>query len=202
MLQQIRFNKAEENFMGFGRVREKVNDPKKISDDVNRLLAARYFILAMGVALIAWLGIRAFALNVDFTFIQVLRVLVVAVIGPGLAWAASDKELRLLRVLDRRNQEIDQRERENLALNKMTQDHLAECLAAATPGPRVHVATHVERSPTPKMLTDHSYNLDEHFETQLRPDADKVIVLDPSDGEIDYRYFEAAHNAHSKVLAR
>lgn len=202
MLQQIRFNRAERNFTGFGRVQERVNDPKKIGEDVNRLVAARYFILAMGIALIAWLGVRIFVLNVDLTFIQVLRPVVVAVIGPGLAWAASDKELRLLRVLDRRNQEIAQRERENLALNKMTQDHLAECLATATPGPRVHVATHVERTPTPKMLPDHSSNLDYQIETQVRPDADKVIVLDPGDGVFDYRYFEAAESGRSKVITR
>ena len=201
MLQQIRINRAEENFTGFGRVQERVNDPKRIRDDVNRLVAARYFILAMGIALIAWLGVRLLVLNVDLTSLQVLRAVMVAVIGPGLAWAASDKELGLLRVVDGRNQEIAQRERENLALNKMTQDHLAECLATATPGPRVHVGTHVERSPAPKMLPDRPSTLDNHFGTKLRPDADKVIVLDPDDNEIDYRYFEAAKNDRIKVMA-
>ena len=200
MLQHIRVNRGDGKFAGFGRDEERANDPKRIRDDVNRLLAARYFILAMGFALFAWLGVRAFILDVDFTFIQVLRVVMVAVIGPGLAWAASDKQLRLLRILDHRNQEIAQRERENLALNKMTQDHLAECLATPTPGPRIHVGYAAEHHPAPKMLPDQASTLELHFDAPLRSDADKVIVLEPGEGGIDLRYFEAAENGRSKVM--
>ncbi|PKB79282.1 MAG: hypothetical protein BZY88_14160 [SAR202 cluster bacterium Io17-Chloro-G9] len=190
MLQQIKLPRLNEKVAGFGQdPGGDSKDAQKIRSDVQRLVAARYFIVLMGMGLVAWLGIQAYFMGAEVTFMDAVRVFTVALIGPGLAWAASDKELRLLRVVDRRNSEIEQRERENLALNRMTQDHLAECFGATHPA-------HTSMA----MLSQHAgSDLDHKFGPKLRPDVDKFVVLDPDDSDVDHRYFEAANDGHREI---
>ncbi|MCH7713482.1 MAG: hypothetical protein IIC99_07650 [Chloroflexi bacterium] len=191
MLQQIRIPKPNIEFGGFGPDADSdTRDVRHIRADVYRLVAARYFILLMGVGLVAWLGIQAYVLGESISLLSALRVITVAIMGPGLAWLASDKELRLLRVVDRRNSEIEQRVRENLALNRMTQEHLAECFGKSQP------ASHVKT-----MLPEQAGSgLDQKFGPKLRPDIGKVVVMETDDHEVDHRYFEAAKEGNREIF--
>ena len=53
----------------------------------------------------------------------------VSILGPGLVWLITDKEINLLGQLEKHNKQLEQRNRENKALNRMAQSHLAECLS-------------------------------------------------------------------------
>ena len=94
--------------------------------DARRLVAARYFILLMGVGMLGWLAMQMF-FGGGVTFIGGLRVVLVSILGSGLVWAVSDKELRLIGQLQRKTSEATQRSREVGALNRMAQAHLADC---------------------------------------------------------------------------
>ena len=124
---------------------------------------------------------------------RVLKVALVSLLGPGLVWAASDKEVRLLQELDKSSQQLDQRVQENKALNRMTQAHLADCLtvpaAQHDPAPQEH-RPHPE---TVEMITAPT-----HFE--VRSDFQNVIVLDPDDDSYDRRYFEPAGSARTTIV--
>ena len=110
------------NFTGLG-------DEKRIYADARRATAARYFIFFVGVAMLSWVLAHAFGLGGALSISHSLRVALVAVMGPVVVWFASDRELGLLREIDKRNKQLQQRVREITALNRMTQDHLAECFS-------------------------------------------------------------------------
>ena len=112
------------------------------------------------------------------------KVGLVALLGPGLIWAASDKEVRLLHELENRSRQLDQRVRENKALNRMTQAHLADCL---TDEPVYHPAPEKLR-----LLPAAHEVFTEPAPIQFRSDVKNVMVLDPEDNNYDRRYFEAA----------
>ena len=104
---------------------ERVN-VQSLQADARRLVAARYFILLMGVGMLFWLAAQMF-LGGGVTFIGGLRVVLVSILGSGLVWAVSDKELRLIGQLQRKTSEVTQRSREVSSLNRMAQAHLADC---------------------------------------------------------------------------
>lgn len=99
----------------------------RIRAEVNRLATFRYFILFLGAGLLLWLAAKVLWLDGNMTFIGMLRVALAAMLGPALAWLASDKEIRLLRELDKHSQQLEQRIRETSALNRLMQAHLADC---------------------------------------------------------------------------
>ena len=57
----------------------------------------------------------------------------VSIFGAGLVWVVTDKEIKLLRQLEDKNGKLAQRERETKALNRLAQDHFADCFAQVPP---------------------------------------------------------------------
>lgn len=112
------------DFTGLGSI-------ERLKSDVYRLVAARYFIIFLGAVMLISVAAQALWFDGGVSFSRVLKIGLVSILGPGLVWAASDKEVRLLGELDRRNRQLEQRVRENIALNRMTQAHLADCSAGA-----------------------------------------------------------------------
>ena len=152
--------------------------------DVSRLVAARYFIVFMGAVLLLSVAAQALFWDGGVTLSRVFKIALVAVLGPGLVWAASDKEVRLLRELERRTRQLEQRVRENKALNRMTQDHLSDCYSD-TPA-------HHHGAPVVRQLPENTQgSVIEAAPAHVRSDSKNVIVLDPEDNEYDRRYFEA-----------
>ena len=188
MLQQARMPRGS---AGMGQVRqdcEEMRNERTIRLDINRLVMARYFVVFFGAVLLLSLPAQAFLLGEGVSFSRVLIVTLVAVMGPGLVWASSDKEVRLLRQLGTRDQQLEQRTRENMALNRMTQAHLADCLNSSQE----------PDSPfdLPPLVRDHAHGGNEPSWSPLRPDFKNVVVLDPADQNFDRRYFEAASSGH------
>lgn len=127
MLEQIRLGRRDQgieqlrpDFTGLGSI-------EQVKSEVYRLVAARYFIMFMGAAMLLSIAAQALWFDGGVSFSRVLKIGLVSILGPGLVWAASDKEVRLLQELERRNRQLEQRVRENKALNRMTQAHLADC---------------------------------------------------------------------------
>ena len=140
MLNQLRIDRGNQK-SGIEQLRANfkgMEDVGRIRADVQRLVAARYFVVFLGAAMLFSLVAQALFLDAAMSLDRVLKVALVAILGPGLVWAASDKEVRLLRELDKRNRQLEQRIRENKALNQMTQAHLADCLTSVPPRQEVH----------------------------------------------------------------
>jgi hypothetical protein len=119
---------------------ESMGSGQQVRIDTGRLSAARYIVIFLGAAMLLSLVVQALWLGGDVTLSRVIKVGLVAILGPSLFWAASGKELSLLGELQKRSSQLEQRVRENKALNRMTQAHLAECLSIAQsqpPGPNV-----------------------------------------------------------------
>jgi hypothetical protein len=100
---------------------------EQVRSEVYRLVAARYFVIFLGAAMLLTVAAQFLFFDGGVSFSRVLKIGLVSILGPGLVWAASDKEVRLLEELERRNRQLEQRVRENKALNRMTQAHLADC---------------------------------------------------------------------------
>ena len=195
MLQQARMPWGPERIEQLTPDFQDKENLSRIRSDVNRLVVARYFIMFMGAALLLSVGLQAFFLDDGVAFSRVFKIALVAIIGPALVWAASDKEVRLLLELDKNNRRLDQKVRENKALNRMTQDHLADCLS-----------DHIQRHPQaqtqettqiwPQLPSGPAAVFTEAEPIHLRSDLKNVVVLDPNDGSYDRRYFEAAATGH------
>ena len=128
MLQQIRIPRPIGGLQQLSVDSEGIGGGQQVHIDIVRLNAARYIVIFLGAAMLLSLVVQALWLGGDVTLSRVLKVGLVAILGPSLLWAASGKELNLLRELQKRNSQLDQRVMENRALNRMTQAHLAECL--------------------------------------------------------------------------
>lgn len=87
----------------------------------------------MGALLLLSLVVQALFLDGGVGYPRVFKIALVDLLGPGLIFAASDKEVRLLQELDQRGRQLDQRIRENKALNRMTQAPLGDCLTDRQP---------------------------------------------------------------------
>jgi hypothetical protein len=127
VLEQIRLQRSDHgieqlrpDFTGLGSV-------ERVKSEVYRLAAARYFIIFLGAAMLLSIAAQALWFDGGVSLSRVMKIGLVSILGPGLVWAASDKEVRLLQELERRNRQLEQRVRENKALNRMTQAHLADC---------------------------------------------------------------------------
>ena len=173
-------------------VQEKQNI-SRIRSDVNRLAVARYVILFMGAALLLSVGIQALFLDGGVAYSRAFKIALVAIIGPGLVWAASDKEVRLLLELDMKKCRLDQKVKENKALNRMTQDHLADCLSGHE---RTQYQAHDQNQAPHELQTSETAVFTESVATPSWLDLKNVVVLDPDDGNYDRRYFEAAVASH------
>lgn len=128
------FEELRPDFTGLGSI-------ERVRSEVYRLVAARYFVIFLGAAMLLSIAAQALWFDGGVSLSRVLKIGLVSILGPGLVWAASDKEVRLLQELERRNRQLEQRVRENLALNRMTQAHLADCSIGPSehqPAPRVH----------------------------------------------------------------
>lgn len=141
MLEQIGLGRRDHgieqlrpDFTGLGSI-------ERVRAEVYRLVAARYFVFFLGAAMLLSIAAQALWFDGGVSFSRVLKIGLVSVLGPGLVWAASDKEVRLLMELERRNRQLEQRVRENMALNRMTQAHLADCSIGSSeyqPAPQAH----------------------------------------------------------------
>ena len=107
--------------------------PPEIRADIRRMIAARLIVSLLGAAMLSWLAAQLL-LHGNVSVVTAARVMSAAVLGPILVWAVSGMELRLLRELARRHQQVDQRTREITSLNQMAQAHLAECTSLAPTG--------------------------------------------------------------------
>ena len=200
MLQQARMGNKASGFPGFGPDRQAIRDVKTIRIEVNRLALARYFVISMGAVLLLSLGIQALFMEEGVALSRVFKVALVALLGPGLLWAASDKEVRLLEELDTRSLQLEQRIRENKALNRMTQEHLADCFTESrAEHPSDFVQPHHDyNQPVPLLPVLHrdpepifcQANSALEPRSEVRSDSKNVIVLDPDDDSYDRRYFE------------
>ena len=193
MLQQARMSGGPE------RIDQLIPDFKdkqnmsSIRSDVNRLVVARYIILFLGAALLLSVGVQALFLDGGVAYSRVFKIALVAIIGPGLIWAASDKEVRLLLLLDNNNRRLSQKVKENKALNRMTQDHLADCLS-----------DHMHKQPQDQAQSQARHQLQpsasaiftEAEPKPLRSDLRNVVVLDPEDNNYDRIYFSASATGH------
>ncbi len=191
MLQQARMPWGPERI---GQLIPDIQDKQNLSrirSDVNRLVVARYVILFMGAALLLSVGIQALFLDGGVAYSRVFKIALVAIIGPGLVWAASDKEVRLLLELDKNSRRLAQKVKENKALNRMTQDHLADCLSDHMQSqPQAHA--HAQDQAPYRLQPGASAIFTEAEPEPLRSDLKNVVVLDPADDSYDRRYFQAA----------
>ena len=131
MLQQMRMQRNTGGLEQLGVDPDSMGIGQNVHIDTGLLNAARYIVILLGAALLVSLVVQAVWLDGDLTLSRALKVGIVAILGPALFWAASGKELSLLRELQNCNGQLEQRVRENKALNRMTQAHLAECLTVA-----------------------------------------------------------------------
>ena len=131
MLQQLRMPRPMGGLEQLSVDPESMGGGHQVHIDIGRLNAARYIVILLGAALLLSLVVQAFWLGGDVTLSRVLKVGLVAILGPSLLWAASGKELSLLSELQKRSSQLEQRIRENKALNRLTQAHLAECFSPA-----------------------------------------------------------------------
>ena len=128
-----------------------------------------------------------------FPFPRVFKVALVSLLGPGLIWAASVKEVRLLQELDKSSRQLDQRVQENKALNRMTQAHLADCLTVAP----------AQHDPAPPEHRSHPATRDvftEPRQYEVRSDFQNIMVLDPDDDNYDRSYFEPAGSSRTTIV--
>ena len=192
MLQQAKMGADTQRFeQPVPEIQNKQN-LSRIRSDVNRLVVARYVILFMGAALLLSVGIQALFLDGGVAYSRVFKIALVAIIGPGLIWAASDKEVRLLLELDRNNSKLDQKVRENKALNRMTQDHLASCFSEPMQEhSQAQAQAQAKSGPRPQLKPAVSEMVSEPAAQHYRSDIEHVMVLDPSDNNYGRRYLQA-----------
>jgi len=163
----------------------------RIRAEVNRLAMFRHFMLFMGAGLLLWLAAKVLWLDGSMTFIGMARVALAAVLGPALAWLASDQEIRLLRELDKHSQQLEQRVRETSALNRMMQAHLAECLPDLPVQPMLPEEARVFAQETRIPVAANSSHLPYHIA--------KAASLQPGNGSVDPGYLESARNGSRGV---
>ena len=108
-------------------------DIHRLRIDAHRLVAARYFVFTVAVGMLLWLAAQVLFLGGDVSGVVMARIVMVSIFGAGLVWVVTDKEIRLLRQLEDKNGKLAQRERETKALNRLAQDHFADCFAQAPP---------------------------------------------------------------------
>lgn len=155
----------------------------RIRAEVNRLATARYLFLFMGAGLLLWLVAKVLWLDGSMTFIGMLRVALAAVLGPAVAWLASDKEVRLLRQLDKHSQQLEQRVRETSALNRMMQAHLAECVPTFPVQPSI--------AQDPRVFAQETLIPVEANGSRLSHHISDVASLQPVNGAVHPRHLES-----------
>jgi hypothetical protein len=163
----------------------------RIRAEVERLATFRYFILFMGAGLLLWLAAKVLWLDGSMTFIGMLRVALAAVLGPALAWLASDKEVRLLRQLDKHSQQLEQRLRETKALNRMMQAHLVDCVPTFPEEPSIPDERLVSAQETRIPVAANSSHLSYHIP--------EPAGFQPGNGIVEPRYLESARNGSRGV---
>ena len=168
MLQQLRMPRIMGGLEQLSSDPESTRTDEQVHIDIGRLNAARYIVIFLGAAMLLSLVVQALWLGGDVTLSRVLKVGLVAILGPSLLWAASGKELNLLRELKKRTNQLEQRVRENKALNRMTQAHLAECLSP----PPFH-------QPTPRADHGNAENSSSWPSVYVRPETDSILVHGP-----------------------
>ena len=94
---------------------------------LHRLLGVQYLVLLMGVAVFLLKAYQIFGLGRELSVRGGVEVFLAAVVVPALVWIVTKEELRLRRNLYERYKEIEQREQETRALNRLMQTHLTEC---------------------------------------------------------------------------
>ena len=109
MLQQLRIGQNTGGLEQLGGDPESMGTGQQVHIDMGLLKAARYIVILLGAAQLLSLVVQALWLGGDVTLSRVLKVGLVAILGPCLIWAASGKELNLLRELQKRNRQLDQR---------------------------------------------------------------------------------------------
>ena len=183
MLQQIRMPRNIGGLAQLSADHESMGSGQQVHIDIGRLNAARYIVILLGAAMLLSLVVQALWLGGDVTLSRVLKVGLVAILGPSLLWAASGKELSLLRELQKRTSQLEQRVRENKALNRMTQAHLAECLS-------------LESSHQPEHRSDHGTadNFSSWPSVYVRPETDSTLARGP-DGD------DRVHRQREEVAA-
>ena len=193
MLEQVRIPRGNRGLDQLMPDLSGMHNVQQLRLDINRLVAARYFIIFMGAVLLLSVAAQALFFDGGVSLSRVFKVALVSLLGPGLVWAASAKEVRLLQELDKSSQQLEQRVQENKALNRMTQAHLADCLSVASapdhPAPREH---------RPYEETREVFTSPTQFE--VRSDFQNVIVLDPDDHSYDRRYFEPAGSSRATIF--
>ena len=107
-------------------------------------------------------------------------------LGPALAWLASDKEVRLLRKLDAHSQQLEQRVRETSALNRLMQAHLADCTPDFPVQPMIPEESQVFAQETLIPVEANGSRLSHHIAESAR--------LQPGNGTVDTRYLEFARS--------
>ena len=193
MLQQARMHRGNS---GMDQPMPGISGEQKVQRlrmDVSHLVAARYFIIFMGVVLLLSVAAQALFFDGGVSLSRVFKIALVSLLGPGLVWAASDKEVRLLQELDKSSQQLDQRVQENKALNRMTQAHLADCLTVAS-------APHHSAQPEHRSAEETREVFTAPAQYEVRSDFQNVIVLDPEDDNYDRRYFEPAGSSRTTIL--
>ena len=165
MLQQMRIPRIIGGLEQLGVDPGDMETGQQVHIDIGRLNAARYIVIFLGAAMLLSLVVQALWLGGDVTLSRVLKVSLVAILGPSLLWAASGKELSLLRELQKRDRQLEQRVRENKALNLMTQAHLAECLSFAP-----------SREPEPWANHESADNFTSWPPMYVQPDTDSILV--------------------------
>ena len=193
MLQQVRIPRGNRGIDQLMPDLSGMQNVQRLRLDINRLVAARYFIIFMGAVLLLSVAVQALFLDGGVSLSRVFKVVLVSLLGPGLVWAASDKEVRLLQELDKSSQQLDQRVQENKALNRMTQAHLADCLTVAS-------APHYQAPPEHQPHQDTREVFTEPAQFEVRSDFQNVIVLDPDDDSYDRRYFEPAGASRTTII--
>ena len=86
--------------------------------------ATRYFILGMGASVMLWQAAQGFWFGGGDPLVGAIGIGLVAVLAPAMLWT-THKEKCLHQALVHRDQQLEQRSREIMALNRMFQAHLA-----------------------------------------------------------------------------
>lgn len=180
MLQQIRMPRNMGGLAQLSVDPEIMGSGQQVRIDTGRLNAARYIVIFLGAAMLLSLVVQALWLGGDVTLSRVIKVGLVAILGPSLFWAASGKELSLLGELQKRTSQLEQRVRENKALNRMTQAHLAECLSLAQP-----------QQPDPNVDHGRADDFSNWPEVYVGPDTHSVLVSSPEGVKLVHRQPEA-----------
>ena len=193
MLEQVRIPRGNRGLDQLMPDLSGMQNVQQLRLDINRLVAARYFIIFMGAVLLLSVVAQALFFDGGVSLSRVFKVALVSLLGPGLVWAASAKEVRLLQELDKSSQQLEQRVQENKALNRMTQAHLADCLSVASAPDHPAPQEYRSYGETREVFTSPT-------QFEVRSDFQNVIVLDPDDHSYDRRYFEPAGSSRITII--